>query len=128
MQNLKINIWVHGAILAHSLFDFAKTITTGEGACYFLNLKKNFSLLKRHDHGHENNPNFPDEEDTRKKQWIQFQDDRNARSCRFSPIKKLNYIIKKQKSNYKKIWKKIEKIPGVESRRYPREVKFLLML
>ena len=47
-------------------FDFAKTITTGEGGMVVF---KDENLFKKaaawHDHGHENNPSFPRWEDTR---------------------------------------------------------------
>ena len=35
VQNLKINIWVHGAILAHSLLILVKQLLREKGACYF---------------------------------------------------------------------------------------------
>ena len=41
-------------------FDFAKQLLREKGACYFLNLKKNFSLLKLGTiMDMKNNPNFP---------------------------------------------------------------------
>ena len=49
-------------------FDFAKSITTGEGGMILFKNKRDFLNAKAwHDHGHENNPKVPRWEDTRKK-------------------------------------------------------------
>ena len=47
-------------------FDFAKTMTTGEGGMLLFN---NYNIFKKaaawHDHGHENNPKLPRWKDSR---------------------------------------------------------------
>ena len=56
-KNRFLGTW--GDIGAFS-FDFAKTLTTGEGGMLIFKSKK-FELAKAwHDHGHENNPKFQD--------------------------------------------------------------------
>ena len=71
-------------------FDFAKTLTTGEGGML---LFKNKELLKKasawHDHGHENNPQVPRWEDTRSSSGFNFRNDRIARCGRNSTIIKI---------------------------------------
>ena len=102
-------------------FDFAKTITTGEGGMLLFKSKEKFQLAKAwHDHGHENNPNFPRWEDTRKSSGFNFRMTEMQGAVGLAQLKKLNYIVKKQKSNYKKIWKKIKRISGVKSRKIPK--------
>ena len=105
-------------------FDFAKTITTGEGGMLLFKSKEKFQLAKAwHDHGHENNPNFPRWEDTRKSSGFNFRMTEMQGAVGLAQLKKLNYIVKKQKSNYEKIWNKIKRISGVKNRKIPKGSK-----
>ena len=73
-------------------FDFAKTITTGEGGMVVC---KDDTVAERaaawHDHGHENNPKYPRWEDTRKWVWLQFPNVRIARRRRDRSTKKTGH-------------------------------------
>tara|TARA_B100001564_G_scaffold358894_1_gene378854 strand:- start:167 stop:1321 length:1155 start_codon:yes stop_codon:yes gene_type:complete len=112
-----------GDIGAYS-FDFAKTITTGEGGMLVFKSKKKFELAKAwHDHGHENNPKVPRWEDTRKSSGFNFRMTEMQGAVGLAQLKKLDYIVKKQNSNYKAIWDAIRDIKGIEKRLYPKKSK-----
>ena len=52
-------------------FDYGKMITTGEGGMILTNSKKIDKFCREyHDHGHQNNPNFPRGKDTKKNLWF----------------------------------------------------------
>ena len=101
-------------------FDHAKAITTGEGGMIVFKSKKTFLNAKAwHDHGHENNPKFPRWEDTRKSSGFNFRMTEMQGAVGLAQLKKLNYIVKKQKMNHDLIWNKIKSIPGISRRKYP---------
>ena len=55
-------------------FDFAKTITTGEGGMVVFKDKELYNKAAAwHDHGHENNPNLPRWEDSRSSSGFNFR-------------------------------------------------------
>ena len=102
-------------------FDFAKTITTGEGGMILFNSKKKFLSAKAwHDHGHENNPKVPRWEDTRKGSGFNYRMTEMQAAVGLAQLSKLDYIIKKQRENHDKIWNKINKIPKIKKRSYPK--------
>ncbi len=105
-------------------FDFAKTITTGEGGMILFKSKKKYEAAKAwHDHGHENNPKVPRWEDTRKSSGFNFRMTEMQAAVGLAQLKKLDLIVKKQRENYNKIWKKIKSLPGITKRLYPPESK-----
>ena len=110
----------HGDMGAFS-FDFAKTITTGEGGMAAFKNKKLFDKASAwHDHGHENNPKVPRWEDTRKSTGFNFRMNEMQGAVGLAQLKKINNILKKQRQNHDAIWNKIRKIPGIELREYPK--------
>ena len=116
-KNKFLGTW--GDIGAFS-FDFAKTLTTGEGGMLLFKSKTQFELAKAwHDHGHENNPKYPRWEDTRKSSGFNFRMTEMQGAVGIAQLKKLNFILKKQRENHDKIWNKIKYIPGVSKRTYP---------
>ena len=105
-------------------FDFAKTITTGEGGMVLFKSKKKFEAAKAwHDHGHENNPKVPRWEDTRKSSGFNFRMTEMQAAVGLAQLKKLDFIVKKQRENHDKIWNKIKDIPGITKRLYPAHSK-----
>ena len=101
-------------------FDFAKTITTGEGGMLLFKSKKKFQLAKAwHDHGHENNPKFPRWEDTRKSSGFNFRMTEMQGAVGLAQLKKLDNIIKTQRKNHNLIWKKLKNIKKIKIREYP---------
>ena len=109
----------HGQMGAFS-FDFAKTITTGEGGMVIFKKKQDFKkACAWHDHGHENNPNFPRWEDTRKTSGFNYRMNEMQGAVGVAQLKKLKFIINKQNKNHDLIWRKIKTIRSITKRTYP---------
>ena len=101
-------------------FDFAKTITTGEGGMLLFKSKEKFLKAKAwHDHGHENNPKVPRWEDTRKSSGFNFRMTEMQGAVGLAQLKKLDLIVRNQRKNHDKIWKKIKYISNIKKREYP---------
>ena len=104
-------------------FDFAKSMTTGEGGMVSFNNKKDYLYAKAwHDHGHENNPRVPRWEDTRKSSGFNFRMTELQAAVGIAQLKKLKKIVKLQRLNKKKIWDKIKKLDIVH-RKIPKKNK-----
>lgn len=101
-------------------FDFAKTITTGEGGMI---LFKNESIWKKaiawHDHGHENNPAVPRWEDTRSSSGFNYRMMELQGAVGLAQLRKLPAIVSAQRANYDAIWAAISDIPGIDLREAP---------
>ena len=111
----------HGDVGTFS-FDFAKTITTGEGGmCVFKNKKHYFAARAWHDHGHENNPKVPRWEDTRLSSGFNFRMTELQGAVGIAQLKKINFIISKQRENYFKIKKIILKNSNTKERKIPKQ-------
>ncbi len=102
-------------------FDFAKTITTGEGGMLLFNKKKHFLKAKAwHDHGHENNPNVPRWEDTRSSSGFNFRMTELQGAVGISQLKKFNKVFQKHKKNKKIIVDKIKRFKDIKLRFLPK--------
>ena len=103
-------------------FDFAKTITTGEGGMI---LFKTEDLYKKafawHDHGHENNPLVPRWEDTRSSSGFNYRMMELQGAIGLAQLRKLSNVVETQRKNKELIWRAIADIPGVELREIPDE-------
>ena len=101
-------------------FDFAKTMTTGEGGMVVF---KNEDLFRKaaawHDHGHENNPSFPRWEDTRSGSGFNYRMMELQGAVGLAQLRKLKYIVKKQNENSDHIWNAIKDISYIQRRREP---------
>jgi len=118
-KNKYLGTW--GDIGAFS-FDFAKTITTGEGGMVVFNNRKDFKKASAwHDHGHENNPNLPRWEDTRKTSGFNYRMNEMQGAVGIAQLKKLKLIISKQRKNHDLIWNQIKQISGIAKRVYPKQ-------
>ena len=73
-----------------------------------------------HDHGHENNPNVPRWEDTRKSSGFNYRMNEMQGAVGIAQLKKLKFIIRKQNENHDLIWDAIKTIPGITRRIYPK--------
>tara|TARA_X000000368_G_C22999588_1_gene698329 strand:+ start:390 stop:1538 length:1149 start_codon:yes stop_codon:yes gene_type:complete len=105
-------------------FDFAKTITTGEGGMLLFSKKKYFLKAKAwHDHGHENNPSVPRWEDTRSSSGFNFRMTELQGAVGISQLNKFNDIFKKHKKNRDKIINKLKKFKNIKLRKYPKNCK-----
>ena len=92
-------------------FDFAKTMTTGEGGMIVYKDKKKFNKgCAWHDHGHENNPKLPRWEDSRTGSGFNFRMMELQGAVGIAQLKKLDKIIKMQRSNENRIRKQLSKL------------------
>lgn len=101
-------------------FDIGKVITTGEGGAVVTNEEQIYKKVREYsDHGHECNPNVPRAEDTRNYWGFTFRMSELQGAVGLAQIKKMDYILKKQKENYEKIKQCIEGIKAIEFREMP---------
>ena len=101
-------------------FDFAKTITTGEGGMLIFKDKKIYKkACAWHDHGHENNPSLPRWEDSRSSSGFNFRMNELQGAVGIAQLKKLDIIINKQRKNRDLIWDKLKDIKGIIRRETP---------
>lgn len=104
-------------------FDFAKTITTGEGGMIVFKKKKDYLNARAwHDHGHENNPKVARWEDTRKSSGFNFRMNEMQGAVGLAQLKKLNKILKINKRNFFLIKKKLSKL-NIDFREIPKKNK-----
>ncbi|MBU1147543.1 MAG: DegT/DnrJ/EryC1/StrS family aminotransferase [Candidatus Omnitrophica bacterium] len=85
-------------------FDFGKALTTGEGGMVVSNRKDIYLKAREYaDHGHENNPNFPRGEDTRRRRGFNCRMMELQGAIGLVQLTKLESAIQRQKENKKKI-------------------------
>lgn len=84
--------------------DIGKVITTGEGGLFVTNDEKIYLKAREYsDHGHEYNPAVPRGEDTRTHQGFTYRFTELQGAVGLAQMKKLDYILEKQRENKKKI-------------------------
>lgn len=107
-------------------FDFAKTMTTGEGGMI---IARDHDVLERakafHDHGHENNPKLPRWEDSRTSSGFNFRMSEMQGAVGLAQLRKLDFIIEKQIENKNKIINALSNIKDqlFEFRQKPKDSK-----
>ena len=85
-------------------FDYAKSITTGEGGMLLFSDPALYKKAKAwHDHGHENNPKLPRWRDSRSGPGFNFRMNELQGAVGIAQLKKLDFIISKQREVAKKI-------------------------
>ncbi|MGA1870268.1 MAG: DegT/DnrJ/EryC1/StrS family aminotransferase [bacterium] len=108
-----------GKVGIYSL-DIGKIITTGEGGVVVTNDKDIFLKAREYsDHGHEQNPNVPRGEDTRRHWGFNYKTTELHGAIGLAQLKKLDFILNKQKANKMYIKKGISDIKGIEFREIP---------
>lgn len=109
----------HGKIGTFS-FDFAKTMTTGEGGMLVFD---NAELAERarawHDHGHENNPAVPRWEDTRSGSGFNYRMMELQGAVGLAQLRKLDSVVTAQRENKKRLREALSGIPGLAFRTVP---------
>lgn len=101
-------------------FDFAKTMTTGEGGMILFKDKKHYELAAAwHDHGHENNPAVPRWEDTRTGSGFNYRMMELQGAVGLAQLKKLPEVIAAQRVNRDHIWNAIKDLSGITPRAVP---------
>jgi 8-amino-3,8-dideoxy-alpha-D-manno-octulosonate transaminase len=95
-------------------FDFAKTMTTGEGGMLVCKDKSIFEKASAwHDHGHENNPKVPRWEDTRSSSGFNYRMMELQGAIGLAQLDKLDEVIEAQRKNRDLIWNEIKYLDGV---------------
>ena len=90
----KIPLGTYGDIGTFS-FDFAKTMTTGEGGMLVFNDENLYrKAVAWHDHGHENNPNLPRWEDSRSSSGFNYRMSELQGAVGIAQLKKLDFFVK----------------------------------
>jgi 8-amino-3,8-dideoxy-alpha-D-manno-octulosonate transaminase len=101
-------------------FDFAKTMTTGEGGMIVFRDKRDYERAAAwHDHGHENNPAVPRWEDTRSGSGFNYRMNELQGAVGLAPVKKLDDVVRRQRTNRDALWRAIADLPGVIARDVP---------
>ena len=100
-------------------FDFAKTMTTGEGGMIVC---KDTEVLEKakayHDHGHENNPELPRWKDSRSSTGFNYRMSELQGAVGIAQLRKLPIIVEKQRSNADRI-KSLLRTQNLEIRKMP---------
>ena len=94
-----IPLGTYGDVGCYS-FDFAKTMTTGEGGMLVFNSKKIYDkACAWHDHGHENNPNLPRWKDSRSSSGFNYRMNEVQGAIGLAQLRKLDYVVSEQRKN-----------------------------
>ena len=109
-----------GAMGTYS-FDFAKTMTTGEGGMVVFNDTAMFERAKAwHDHGHENNPAVPRWEDTRAGSGFNYRMMELQGAVGLAQLRKLPAVVAAQRTNRDAVLAAIADIRGITLRVEPQ--------
>jgi 8-amino-3,8-dideoxy-alpha-D-manno-octulosonate transaminase len=101
-------------------FDFAKTMTTGEGGMVVFSDEDTWKKAAAwHDHGHENNPAVPRWEDTRASSGFNYRMMELQGAVGIAQLKKLSGVVEAQRRNRDRLWKAISDLPSIEPRTAP---------
>lgn len=101
-------------------FDFAKTMTTGEGGMIVFQEKADYQKAAAwHDHGHENNPSVPRWEDTRSGSGFNFRMMELQGAVGLAQLRKLPAIVEAQRVNRDRLRAAIVDLPGIAFRESP---------
>lgn len=101
-------------------FDFAKTMTTGEGGMIVFRDRVDYERAAAwHDHGHENNPTVPRWEDTRSGSGFNYRMMELQGAVGLAQLRKLDEVVRLQRNNRDAMWRAIEDLPGITARDVP---------
>jgi 8-amino-3,8-dideoxy-alpha-D-manno-octulosonate transaminase len=101
-------------------FDFAKTMTTGEGGMVvFASPELHARAAAWHDHGHENNPAVPRWEDTRSGSGFNYRMMELQGAIGLAQLRKLAGVVAAQRRNRDLLAAAIHDLPGVTPRQVP---------
>lgn len=101
-------------------FDFGKVLTTGEGGMVITDNESIFKKAREYsDHGHELNPKFPRGEDTRSRSGFNYKMMELQGAIGVVQLKKLDYIIERQRANKARIKEAIKHNAAIKFRELP---------
>jgi 8-amino-3,8-dideoxy-alpha-D-manno-octulosonate transaminase len=102
-------------------FDFAKTMTTGEGGMLVFHDEALYLRAAAwHDHGHENNPEVPRWEDTRASSGFNYRMMELQGAVGLAQLRKLPAVVNAQRDSKARLWAAIADLPGIEPRAVPQ--------
>jgi 8-amino-3,8-dideoxy-alpha-D-manno-octulosonate transaminase len=117
LDNVRLGTW--GRMGTFS-FDFAKTMTTGEGGMVVFHERADYERAAAwHDHGHENNPAVPRWEDTRSGSGFNYRMTELQGAVGLAQLRKLDDVVRRQRTNRDAMWRAIADLPGVTPRAVP---------
>jgi 8-amino-3,8-dideoxy-alpha-D-manno-octulosonate transaminase len=103
-------------------FDFAKTMTTGEGGMIVFREEAAYKRAAAwHDHGHENNPALPRWEDSRSSSGFNFRMMELQGAIGLVQLRKLPAVVAAQRANRDLLWAAIRDLPGIVPRAVPAD-------
>jgi 8-amino-3,8-dideoxy-alpha-D-manno-octulosonate transaminase len=101
-------------------FDFAKTMTTGEGGMVVTRDREIYERAAAyHDHGHENNPNLPRWEDSRSGSGFNYRMNELQGAVGLAQLQKLDQVVAAQRRNRDAILGAIQDLSGIQLRGEP---------
>jgi 8-amino-3,8-dideoxy-alpha-D-manno-octulosonate transaminase len=101
-------------------FDFAKTMTTGEGGMIVFRDRGDYERAAAwHDHGHENNPSVPRWEDTRSGSGFNYRMTELQGAVGLAQLRKLDDVVHRQRTNRDSMWRAIADLSGITARGVP---------
>ena len=101
-------------------FDFAKTMTTGEGGMVVFSDPADAAAARAwHDHGHDNNPAVPRWEDTRSSSGFNYRMMELQGAVGLAQLAKLDTIVSAQRAAHADLAAAVCTIPGVTLREEP---------
>jgi 8-amino-3,8-dideoxy-alpha-D-manno-octulosonate transaminase len=101
-------------------FDYAKTMTTGEGGMVVFRKRELYEKAAAwHDHGHENNPKLPRWEDSRTSSGFNFRMMELQGAVGLAQLRKLKKVVAAQRENRDALWANIRDLPGITPRAIP---------
>jgi 8-amino-3,8-dideoxy-alpha-D-manno-octulosonate transaminase len=101
-------------------FDFAKTMTTGEGGMiitYHPSIHDRAAAY--HDHGHENNPNLPRWEDSRQGSGFNYRMNELQGAVGLAQLRKLDQVVEAQRENCSMIMDHLRDFRNLQFRTEP---------
>ncbi|MCK9265857.1 DegT/DnrJ/EryC1/StrS family aminotransferase [bacterium] len=98
-------------------FDYAKVMTTGEGGILVTNSEELYKQADwYHDHGHTHMSDVPRGVEPRARKGFNYRMNELQGALGVVQLKKLNYIISKQRDNKRRIKNELQNIDGLEFR------------
>jgi len=105
-------------------FDAGKTIIAGEGGMITTNDRELYLLAREyHDHGHMGNENLPRGRDTHRIHGFNYRMTEIQAVIAKVQLKKLDYIVKKNRENYLILESVLLEINGLKFRKIPNQCK-----
>jgi 8-amino-3,8-dideoxy-alpha-D-manno-octulosonate transaminase len=101
-------------------FDYGKLITTGEGGMVFTQDRELYLRVREYaDHGHEQNPNFPRGEDTRRSGGFNFKMTEIQATIGLVQLTRLDFALACLKKNKQAYKQGLSEIKGIGFRKLP---------